>query len=84
MRIRESPFRRLRPCRESKCDLLGVGEMGIGNTSSASALFSLLLDLAPRIPSAQAPGLLALFWKRRSKWFVTPSFSTEANGITLR
>jgi len=28
-------------------DLLGVGEMGIGNTSSASALYSLLLDLDP-------------------------------------
>ncbi|MCU0596905.1 MAG: nicotinate-nucleotide--dimethylbenzimidazole phosphoribosyltransferase [Desulfobacterota bacterium] len=31
----------------SASDLLGVGEMGIGNTSSASALYSLLLDLDP-------------------------------------
>lgn len=31
----------------SGSDLLGVGEMGIGNTSSASALYSLLLDLNP-------------------------------------
>ena len=28
-----------------KGDLLGIGEMGIGNSSSASALYSLLLDL---------------------------------------
>lgn len=32
---------------EANYDLLGVGEMGIGNTSSASALFSLLLNLEP-------------------------------------
>lgn len=37
---------------EESFDLFGVGEMGIGNTSSASALFSLLLD----IPAAQTVG----------------------------
>ncbi len=31
--------------RDSACDLLGIGEMGIGNTSSAAALYCLLLDL---------------------------------------
>jgi len=32
---------------QSPCDLLGIGEMGIGNTTSASALYSLLLDIDP-------------------------------------
>ncbi len=32
---------------ESNSDLLGIGEMGIGNTSSSSALYSLLLDADP-------------------------------------
>jgi nicotinate-nucleotide--dimethylbenzimidazole phosphoribosyltransferase len=38
--------------RDDGADLYGIGEMGIGNTSSASALFSLLLD----IPAQQTTG----------------------------
>ena len=32
---------------ESKADLLGIGEMGIGNTTASSALYSLLLGIEP-------------------------------------
>lgn len=38
--------------RAEKHDMYGVGEMGIGNTSSASALYSLLLD----VPAADTVG----------------------------
>ncbi len=34
--------------KESGADLLGVGEMGIGNSSSASALYAMLLGIEPQ------------------------------------
>ena len=33
---------------DAQADLVGAGEMGIGNTSAASALYSMLLDCDPR------------------------------------
>ncbi|NLG16782.1 MAG: nicotinate-nucleotide--dimethylbenzimidazole phosphoribosyltransferase [Fibrobacter sp.] len=37
-------------------DICAVGEMGIGNTSSASALYSLLLDIDPRTTVGRGTG----------------------------
>jgi nicotinate-nucleotide--dimethylbenzimidazole phosphoribosyltransferase len=39
-----------------KADLVGAGEMGIGNSSSASALYSLLLGIDPAITVGQGTG----------------------------
>ena len=39
------------------CNLLMLGEMGIGNTSSASAIMSLLLSLAPELCVGQGTGI---------------------------
>jgi len=52
---------------ESKCDLLGVGEMGIGNTSSASALFSLLLDLAPEDTVGSGTGSVGALLEKKKQ-----------------
>ncbi|MEW5815552.1 MAG: nicotinate-nucleotide--dimethylbenzimidazole phosphoribosyltransferase [Spirochaetota bacterium] len=41
---------------EKACDLFGIGEMGIGNSSSASALFSLLLDIDPEQTVGEGTG----------------------------
>ncbi len=41
---------------EENADLYGIGEMGIGNTSSASALYSLLLDVSARETTGAGTG----------------------------
>jgi nicotinate-nucleotide--dimethylbenzimidazole phosphoribosyltransferase len=52
---------------ESLSDLLGVGEMGIGNTSSASALYSLLLDLDPEETIGAGTGSVGLLLERKKQ-----------------
>jgi nicotinate-nucleotide--dimethylbenzimidazole phosphoribosyltransferase len=49
----------------SDCDLLGVGEMGIGNTSSASALYSLLLDLDPEDTIGAGTGSVGVLLEKK-------------------
>ncbi len=39
--------------KESRCDFLGIGDMGIGNTASSSALYSMLLNL----PASETVGM---------------------------
>jgi nicotinate-nucleotide--dimethylbenzimidazole phosphoribosyltransferase len=53
--------------KESLCDLLGVGEMGIGNTSSASALYSLLLDLDPEDTIGAGTGSVGAVLERKKQ-----------------
>ena len=50
---------------ESGSDLLGVGEMGIGNTSSASALYSLLLDLDPEATIGAGTGSVGTLLEKK-------------------
>jgi nicotinate-nucleotide--dimethylbenzimidazole phosphoribosyltransferase len=52
---------------ESGCDLLGVGEMGIGNTSSASALYSLLLDLNPEDTIGTGTGSVGVLLEKKKQ-----------------
>lgn len=52
---------------ECDCDLLGVGEMGIGNTSSASALYSLLLDLDSDVTIGPGTGSMGPLLEKKKK-----------------
>jgi nicotinate-nucleotide--dimethylbenzimidazole phosphoribosyltransferase len=52
---------------ESECDLLGIGEMGIGNTSSASALYSLILDVDPAETVGIGTGSLGLLLEKKKQ-----------------
>jgi nicotinate-nucleotide--dimethylbenzimidazole phosphoribosyltransferase len=51
----------------SGCDLLGIGEMGIGNTSSASALYSLLLDVDPLETVGIGTGSVGVMLERKKQ-----------------
>ena len=50
---------------EQKVNLLGVGEMGIGNTTSSSAISSILLGKEPRKVTGSGTGLDAQGLKRK-------------------
>jgi nicotinate-nucleotide--dimethylbenzimidazole phosphoribosyltransferase len=53
--------------KESGCDLLGIGEMGIGNTSSASAIYSLLLDVDPEESVGMGTGSVGALLERKKQ-----------------
>lgn len=42
---------------ETDADVLGIGEMGIGNTTTASAVLSVLLDVSPETVTGRGGGL---------------------------
>jgi nicotinate-nucleotide--dimethylbenzimidazole phosphoribosyltransferase len=52
---------------ESGSDLLGIGEMGIGNTSSASALYSLILDVDPTETVGMGTGSVGILFERKKQ-----------------
>ncbi len=53
--------------KESGCDLLGIGEMGIGNTSSASALYSLLLGVDSEESVGMGAGSVGALLERKKR-----------------
>jgi nicotinate-nucleotide--dimethylbenzimidazole phosphoribosyltransferase len=52
---------------KSGCDLLGIGEMGIGNTSSASALYSLILDVDPVETVGMGTGSVGVLFEKKKQ-----------------
>ena len=43
--------------RDEKCDIIGVGEMGVGNTTTSSAVLSCLTGLSPEITVGRGGGV---------------------------
>jgi nicotinate-nucleotide--dimethylbenzimidazole phosphoribosyltransferase len=52
---------------ESGYDLLGIGEMGIGNTSSASALYSLILGADPLETVGMGTGSVGVLFEKKKQ-----------------
>jgi nicotinate-nucleotide--dimethylbenzimidazole phosphoribosyltransferase len=52
---------------QSGADILGIGEMGIGNTSSASAIYSLILGLDAHTTVGAGTGSTGEFLKRKTE-----------------
>jgi nicotinate-nucleotide--dimethylbenzimidazole phosphoribosyltransferase len=52
---------------KSNYDLAGIGEMGIGNSSSASALYSLLLDIDPDLTVGAGAGATGILLEKKKK-----------------
>lgn len=52
---------------KSNYDLAGIGEMGIGNSSPASALYSLLLDIDPELTVGAGTGATGKLLEKKRK-----------------
>ncbi len=48
-----------------EADIVGAGEMGIGNTSSASALYSLLLNVEPSETTGIGTGSIGILYEKK-------------------
>ena len=56
---------RARQAKEDGVDVIGVGEMGIGNTTTSSAVLSVLTGLAPEVVTGRGGGLLPEAFERK-------------------